>query len=184
MEVGRRPRRARAAGVERRGGHAGPRLGLRQRDRGPARRRLRFGAGRFDSLVVWDHSPIAADVRPRRRRQEFPGLDVAMATPGYLGADEPIGLLVLAIVLNELSPGALEEVRRLARDRGRDLDRARHPRDEPRAGRSATSCRVAPRSSPRAPTAIPARSLLPAMRGIGATISQRRPRPSLRTPTG
>lgn len=83
---------------------------------GVAARRLvaRYGPGAFDSLVVWDHSPVAALFSHDAARRAFPGLDVAVATPGFLAGDGPIGLLVLSHVLNELTPAALEEVRGLA----------------------------------------------------------------------
>jgi Mitochondrial small ribosomal subunit Rsm22 len=84
---------------------------------GVAGRRVigRFGHGASDSLVVWDHSPVAAAFAHDAARERFPGLDVSMATPGYLGGGEEIGLLVLSHVLNELQPAALDEVRALAR---------------------------------------------------------------------
>jgi len=47
-------------------------------------------------------------------QQAFPGLDVAQATPGFLAADQPIGLLVVSHVLNELPPDALTSLRALA----------------------------------------------------------------------
>lgn len=82
---------------------------------GTAGRRVvrRFGAARFESLRVWDHSPLATEFAEGKARAEFPTLAVSAATPGYLGDDEPIGLLVISHVLNELSPAALEEVRAL-----------------------------------------------------------------------
>ena len=72
-----------------------------------------FGPGRFDSLVVWDHSPVAADFAHGAAARAFPGFAVAAATRGYLAGREPIGVLVLSHVLNELGPAALEEVRAL-----------------------------------------------------------------------
>lgn len=65
-------------------------------------------------LVVWDRSPAAALFAHDAARREFPSLDVTVATPGYLSGDEPIGLLVLSHVLNELSPEDLDGLRRLA----------------------------------------------------------------------
>jgi hypothetical protein len=73
----------------------------------------KFGPEGFDSLNVWDHSPIATDFAHDRARSEFPGLSVAAATVGYLRSSEPIGLLVISHVLNELPPPALDEVRGL-----------------------------------------------------------------------
>lgn len=72
-----------------------------------------FGPGRFDSLVVWDHSPIAADFAHGAAARAFPGLAVSAATRGYLAGRDPIGVLVVSHVLNELGPAALEEVRAL-----------------------------------------------------------------------
>ncbi|MEO5958174.1 MAG: small ribosomal subunit Rsm22 family protein [Opitutaceae bacterium] len=72
-----------------------------------------FGAENFDSLTVWDHSPLACDFAAASARHAFPGLQVASATPGLLAADEPLGLLVLSHVLNELPPHALAELRAL-----------------------------------------------------------------------
>jgi hypothetical protein len=43
----------------------------------------------------------------------FPGLSVSVATPGFIDGKESIGLLVISHVLNELSPEAVEEIRKL-----------------------------------------------------------------------
>lgn len=72
-----------------------------------------FGAEHFDSLTVWDHSPAACDFAEAAATQAFPGLSVATATPGLLAAANPIGLLVISHVLNELPPPALEALRAL-----------------------------------------------------------------------
>lgn len=72
-----------------------------------------FGAENFDSLTVWDHSPLACDFAEDAARNSFPSLDVAQATPSLLAADTPIGLLVVSHVLNELTPEALEALRGL-----------------------------------------------------------------------
>jgi hypothetical protein len=74
----------------------------------------RFGPGAFESLILWDHSPIATGFAQDMAAREFPGLSVAVATPGYLRGDEPIGLLLVSHVLNELTASALREVRALA----------------------------------------------------------------------
>jgi hypothetical protein len=74
----------------------------------------RFGQEAFSSLVVWDHSPIATAFAHDAARDRFPGLDVSMATQGFLDAGETIDLLVLSHVLNELQPSALEGLRALA----------------------------------------------------------------------
>jgi hypothetical protein len=71
----------------------------------------RFGPRRFDSLTVWDHSPAAAEFAQAKAKAEFPGLSVSAATPEFLRGGDPIGLLVISHVLNELAPGALDEVR-------------------------------------------------------------------------
>ncbi len=73
-----------------------------------------FGADRFDSLTVWDHSPLACDFAATAAQSAFPGLRVAQATPGFLAATEPIGLLIVSHVLNELPEPARAELLRLA----------------------------------------------------------------------
>jgi SAM-dependent methyltransferase len=73
-----------------------------------------FGAENFDSLTVWDHSPAAGDFAAEAARQAFPSLTVAQATPGLLAGAEPIGLLVISHVLNELAPEALASLLALA----------------------------------------------------------------------
>lgn len=72
-----------------------------------------FGAERFDSLIAWDHSPLATDYVCSRAEKLWPGLSVAAATPGYLEGASPIGLLVISHVLNELDEKALAALRRL-----------------------------------------------------------------------
>ncbi len=69
-----------------------------------------FGAGNFDTLTVWDHSPLACDYAATVAQTEFPALRVASATPGLLASTEPIGLLIISHVLNELSPAALDSL--------------------------------------------------------------------------
>ena len=73
----------------------------------------RFGQGSFESLSVWDHSPVAADFAHDMATKEFPGLSVAAATAGYIRGAEPIGLLLVSHVLNELRPQAVDELRAL-----------------------------------------------------------------------
>jgi hypothetical protein len=73
----------------------------------------RFGPQLFGELIVWDHSPIAVDYAQDSAAREFPGLSVAAATAGYMTGSEPIGLLLLSHILNELSPAALDEIRAL-----------------------------------------------------------------------
>lgn len=72
-----------------------------------------FGAGNFEALTVWDHSPLATDFAATAAQREFPALHVAQATPGLLASDEPIGLLLVSHVLNELSPDGLAGLRAL-----------------------------------------------------------------------
>ncbi len=72
-----------------------------------------FGVAQFDSLAVWDHSPLACDFAAEAARAAFPSLAVAQATPGFLAGAEPIGLLVISHVLNELPPAALASLRAL-----------------------------------------------------------------------
>lgn len=74
-----------------------------------------FGAATFESLIVWDQSPLACEFAAGAARAAFPELSVAAATPGYLTADEPLGLLVVSHVLNELAPEALASLRALLR---------------------------------------------------------------------
>ena len=82
---------------------------------GVAGRRVvrRFGQGTFGSLLVWDHSPLANDFASTSARHEFPGLPVSIATPGFLRGSDPIGLLVVSHVLNELLPSSLDALRGL-----------------------------------------------------------------------
>ena len=83
---------------------------------GVAGRRVvgRFGPVLAGSLVVWDRSPAATMFAHDAAKREFPALELSMATAAYLRSDEPIGLLVVSHVLNELSPAALREVKELA----------------------------------------------------------------------
>lgn len=82
---------------------------------GIASRRVleKFGAERFDSLVVWDQSGLAMDFASARAERAFPGLNVSAATPGFLEGGAPIGLLVVSHVLNELNETALAALRKL-----------------------------------------------------------------------
>lgn len=73
-----------------------------------------FGRENVDSLVVWDHSPLACDYAAAAATQAFPGMSVTQATPGYLAGTERIGLLLISHVLNELPPAARDELRLLA----------------------------------------------------------------------
>lgn len=72
-----------------------------------------FGSERFDSLLLWDHSPLAVSYAEEAVRKNHPSLNVCAVTPGFLSSASPIGLLVVSHVLNELSEEALAELRRL-----------------------------------------------------------------------
>lgn len=72
-----------------------------------------FGAENFDSLTVWDHSPLACDYAASAATAAFPSLAVSQAAPGLLTSDTPIGLLVISHVLNELPPEAAAQLRAL-----------------------------------------------------------------------
>ena len=70
-----------------------------------------FGPDQFDALRVWDHSPLAADFAARAASEAFSTLAVSQVTPGFLQSDEPVGLLLISHVLNELPPEALAGLR-------------------------------------------------------------------------
>ncbi len=65
-----------------------------------------FGAENFDALHVWDHSQLARDFAGERARAEFPALTVS----AFADSGQPIGLLVVSHVLNELPPEALAQL--------------------------------------------------------------------------
>jgi hypothetical protein len=71
------------------------------------------GADQFDTLRLWDHEPLAVDFAQGRAQEEFPRLKVETVTPGFLAGDEPIGLLLISHVLNELPTEALANLRQL-----------------------------------------------------------------------
>jgi len=74
-----------------------------------------FGPERFDSLVVWDHAPLARDFAAKAAAAAFPALRVNTADPEFLRSAEPLGLLVVSHVLNELDPKSFDDLRALAR---------------------------------------------------------------------
>lgn len=74
-----------------------------------------FGPANFESLALWDHSPLAADFAAETARIAFPGLPVSQVTPGYLASVDSVGVLVVSHVLNELAPEQLDALRLLAR---------------------------------------------------------------------
>jgi hypothetical protein len=82
---------------------------------GIAARRVigRFGVRESGPLVVWDHSPLATGFAKEYAQARFPGLSVSAATLEYIEGTEPIGLLLLSHVLNELLPTGLKEVQAL-----------------------------------------------------------------------
>ena len=61
-----------------------------------------FGATHFDSLIVWDHSPLAADFAADAAQRTFPSLKVDQVTPSFFNSTEPIGLLLLSHVITEI----------------------------------------------------------------------------------
>jgi len=64
-----------------------------------------FGAARFTTLRVWDHSPLACEFSAAAARKEFTNLTVEP-----YASDKPVGTLVLSHVLNELSPDARRDL--------------------------------------------------------------------------
>ena len=103
--------------LQRRGWHPAPGAPVSVFDwgcgSGVAARRViaSFGAGAFESLTVWDHSPLACDYAAEVAQLAYPALPVTQATPGFLASTEPIGLLVVSHVLNELPAEALVTLR-------------------------------------------------------------------------
>jgi hypothetical protein len=74
-----------------------------------------FGPGGFGELRLWDHSEIAVRFAAEAARSRFPGLRVSPAARSYLHSPEPIGLLVVSHVMNELPEAALQELHGLIR---------------------------------------------------------------------
>ena len=72
-----------------------------------------FGAANFTRLLVHDHSGLALDFAEHRGRQAFPTLPVERASVRDLRGDEPIGLLVVSHVVNELDENARAELTEL-----------------------------------------------------------------------
>lgn len=72
-----------------------------------------FGAEHFDELLLWDHSPAACDYAAEAAARAFPNLPTSTLTPGFLDSDQPVGLLVISHVLNELSDEGLAPLLRL-----------------------------------------------------------------------
>jgi hypothetical protein len=65
-----------------------------------------FGADTFDALQVWDHSPLAREFSVTRARETFPDLAVSE----FADTGQPIGLLVISHVINELPADALQSL--------------------------------------------------------------------------
>lgn len=70
-----------------------------------------FGPENFKELIVWDYSPAAVEFAAEAATRAFPQLSVSSATPGFTASTEPIGLLVISHVLNELSAADLAGLR-------------------------------------------------------------------------
>ncbi len=73
-----------------------------------------LGRDRVPVLRLWDHSALAAGFATQAARRAFPGLAVEHLTPGFLAGGEPVGVLVISHVLNELSAAELLALRGLA----------------------------------------------------------------------
>ncbi|RXK56968.1 hypothetical protein ESB00_09815 [Oleiharenicola lentus] len=72
-----------------------------------------FGAGHFSRLLLHDHSQLALDYTEHHGRKAFPGLTVERATTRDLRGSDPIGLLVVSHVVNELNDIARAELAEL-----------------------------------------------------------------------
>jgi Mitochondrial small ribosomal subunit Rsm22 len=73
-----------------------------------------FGAPHFARLLVHDHSALAMDFAEHHGRKAFPSVTVVRAGRSFLESPEPIGVLVLSHVLNELDEAARTALRALA----------------------------------------------------------------------
>jgi len=74
-----------------------------------------LGEERVAVLRLWDPiRALAADFAVGAARTRFPQLAVDHMTPGFLNSDEPVGLLVISHVLNELPAAELLALRGLA----------------------------------------------------------------------
>lgn len=65
-----------------------------------------FGPENFASLAVWDHSELARTFAADRARATFPALTVSE----FADTGQPIALLVVSHVLNELAPDARSQL--------------------------------------------------------------------------
>lgn len=69
-----------------------------------------FGPENFTALRVHDHSDLAMDFAEHHGRKHYPRLEVSRADTRCLRSNDPIGLLVLSHVLNELDEIARAEL--------------------------------------------------------------------------
>ena len=69
-----------------------------------------FGADHFSRLMLHDHSQLALDYTEHHGRKAFPGLTVERASTRDLRGSDPIGLLVVSHVVNELNDIARAEL--------------------------------------------------------------------------
>jgi hypothetical protein len=69
-----------------------------------------FGADKFSRVVLHDHSALALDYAEHRARKEWPTLTTERADTRFLRGQEPIGLLVISHVVNELDEIAKAEL--------------------------------------------------------------------------
>lgn len=69
-----------------------------------------IGAAHCAQLRLHDHSSLAVDFAEHRARKIFPALSVERADTRFLRSEEPIGVLVLSHVLNELNEIARAEL--------------------------------------------------------------------------
>jgi len=119
-----------------------------------------FGGGaHFAQLHVWDHSPLAVEFTAGAAQNNFPNSPSPPPLRLKLQGDEPIGLLLISHVLNELNPRPAPARRPCRSGRIRDLGRAGHARAS--AGNSARFARACAPNSPSsrpAPTPVPVAS--------------------------
>ncbi len=73
-----------------------------------------FGVANFARLLVHDHSDLAMDFAEHHGRKTFPNFTVERASHRFLQGDEPLGVLVISHVLNELDDAARAGLRALA----------------------------------------------------------------------
>ena len=72
-----------------------------------------FGPGNFSRLLVHDHSTLAMDFAQHRARREFPDFSVDRADCRFLESGEPLDVLVISHVLNELDDVARAQLKAL-----------------------------------------------------------------------